>query len=140
MSDFDAGLDRSVRLSDNFYLYEFDCRDGTPVPDELCPGLKTFAGYIQTMRTFIGAPITILSGYRHDAYNQRIGGAKRSYHVYDKRPGKYAVDMVPRGLQPAAFKEMIEGLIRLDLVPDGGLGLYDKWVHYDTGPRRRWVG
>jgi hypothetical protein len=105
--------DRSAKLSENFYLYEFDCRDGTPIPDALVPDLKTFVQKnIQPLRDFFGAPIRILSGYRHAEYNKRINGSKRSYHIYDLRPGKYAVDIAVQGVKPVYVFQAIEGLVR----------------------------
>ena len=37
-----ADLDEVVRLSKNFLLSEFHCKDGTPVPPELVPALTEF--------------------------------------------------------------------------------------------------
>ena len=133
--------DRSRKLSDNFYLYEFDCRDGTPVPEHLVDSLAAFVlKNLQTLREFFGAPITVTSGYRHEAYNKAIKGSQNSYHIYDApgREGKFAVDFVVHGRDPQTVYTAIEGLIRLGLLDDGGLHAYDNFIHYDSGPRRRW--
>lgn len=36
---------------------------------------------LESLRSLIGKPITVLSGYRCELHNQRIGGAKSSQHI-----------------------------------------------------------
>ena len=131
--------DSSGKYSEHFWEYEFDCKDGTPVPEDLQEMLKLFVQQnLEPLRKAVGAPIYILSAYRHEEYNKKVGGAKRSYHVYDNRPGKFAVDIMCTGLEPATVKFLLECLIRVGLIEEGGIGLYKNFVHYDNGPKRRW--
>jgi uncharacterized protein YcbK (DUF882 family) len=97
----------------------------------------------QLVRDFWDCPMTITSGYRTRKYNDwlRENGhatAPNSFHIYDEHPGIFAVDMQMQGVEPPLVYHSILGLIRLKLIPDGGLHLYKNFVHYDNGPRRRW--
>lgn len=65
-----------LKLSEHFMLKEFQCKDKTYqilVDDELVE-------ILESLRCFIGKPITITSGYRTKSYNQKCGGADESYH------------------------------------------------------------
>lgn len=127
------------QLSKNFWLYEFDCKDGTPVPEEQEAALKAFVeGNLQPLRDFLGTQIFITSAYRTPEYNKAVGGVSNSYHLYDKGDA-FAVDIMALGVDPPIIKVMIEGLIRLGVMQEGGLGLYKNFVHYDNrGYRARW--
>lgn len=126
------------KLSKDFYLYEFDCKDGTPVPEELVDGLEYFVERnLQTLRDFFNAPIFITSAYRTPQYNARVGGVKNSYHLYDK--DAFAVDIMVQGVETPLVKIALEGLIRIGAIQEGGIGLYKNFVHYDNrGYRARW--
>jgi len=126
------------QLSKNFYLYEFDCRDGTPVPEEKVEGLEAFTEKnLQPLREFLGSTVFITSAYRTPEYNKAVGGVDGSYHLYDK--DAFAVDLMVQGVEPPLVKVIIEGLIRLGVMEEGGLGLYKNFVHYDNrGYRARW--
>jgi len=44
-------------LSKNFSMYEFDCHDGTPVPDEYKPNvLRLVNEVLQPLRDMLGDP------------------------------------------------------------------------------------
>lgn len=126
------------KLSKNFWLYEFDCRDGTPVPEELEEDLKAFVEKnLQPLREFLDSRIFITSAYRTPEYNKAVGGVKNSYHLYDK--GAFAVDLMVQGVDPPIVKIVLEGLIRLGVIDEGGIGLYSNFVHYDNrGYKARW--
>lgn len=69
-------LNGDVKLSEHFKLSEFQCKDGSKkilLDDDLVEVLES-------LRQFIGKPITILSGYRTQNYNIKCGGASNSYH------------------------------------------------------------
>ena len=82
----------------------------------------------------ITGPIRIVSGYRTPEYNRSIGGALRSYHLQGK-----AVDIKCSKLTASQLHNRFSQLMASGIISDGGLGLYDSWVHYDHGPvGRRW--
>lgn len=123
-----------MRLTKNFELKEFSCRDGNGVPLELLSNVKELAEQLQVLRDELG-PITITSGYRTPAYNKKIGGAKYSQHTLAK-----AADIKVQGMTPEQVKATIERLIKEGKMKDGGIGIYASWVHYDCGAKRRWKG
>ena len=133
-ADLDPGDD--LQLSKNFKLSEFHSRSGVKVPDELVESLKEFVqGNLQPIRTALGVPVRITSAYRDPQFNQRVGGARRSYHMYGhvpNREGMFAVDIAVQGVAPVVVYQVIRALQRLGIVEQGGLGLYENFVHYDN--------
>ena len=134
-----AVSDERKQLSKNFWLYEFDCRDGTAVPCTLVAELQAFVvENLQPFRDFVNAPVMLTSAYRTPAYNESVDGAKNSYHLYDKPPA-FAVDVMVQGMEPVLVKIIMEGLIRVGVMQEGGIGLYKNFVHYDNrGYKARW--
>jgi hypothetical protein len=124
------------QLTPHFHLSEFACKDGTAVPKSAVPALrKLCTDVLEPLRERFG-PCTIMSGYRHSAYNKRIGGATFSQHVYDLHPSTVAADLVFKGGRPAEWADAAEPLLLA-----GGLGRYPSFVHVDNrGTRARWSG
>ena len=66
------------QLTKHFHSREFDCRDGTQVPERDYHGLTYLCRtYLEPLRKKYG-PVHINSGYRTAAYNRKIGGASPS--------------------------------------------------------------
>ena len=125
-----------MKLADKFSLWEFDCRDGTPIPDEYMENVKKLAENLQVIRNKINQPMIIISGYRSPAYNKKIDGAKRSQHMLAK-----AADIVVSGMDTRELREIIIDLIKKGEIHPGGVGLYSTFVHYDIrGTNARWYG
>lgn len=125
------------QLTAHFHVDEFDCHDGRKVPAIAVPALKKLCvAYFEPMRAHFG-PGHVLSGYRPEDYNARIGGAKYSQHIYELTPDSVAGDTVWRTGSPkdwAAFADQLGA---------GGVGRYDNsgFVHIDNRPgRARWTG
>jgi uncharacterized protein YcbK (DUF882 family) len=83
---------------------------------------------------FGGRPILVTSGFRTRATNERlraqgIDAARNSFHLRGR-----AVDIQIPDVAPAAMAEL-GSLLGL-----GGVGVYSRFVHLDTGPRRMWKG
>lgn len=131
-----------MRLSPYFTSEEFDCHDGTEVPDSLLGNLTRLAETLTHIRLAAGVPLAVISGYRTLAHNTAVGGAKGSAHLTaeaaDVRPG--------RGMSPDELHDMILAHHKAGKLPlIGGLGLYRSWVHVDVrkaadGHLRRWTG
>jgi uncharacterized protein YcbK (DUF882 family) len=126
------------QITPHFRVAEFDCKDGTPVPIPAHAALQRLCrDYLEPMRARFG-PALVLSGFRHRAYNDSIGGAKKSIHCYEEHPDQVAADVRFTRGAPAAWAAFA------DKLGAPGVGRYDDsiFVHCDnrkTGPAR-WTG
>jgi len=124
-----------MKLTKNFYLSEFNCKDGTAVPEELIKNAQLLACNLQVLRDITNEPMTLNSAYRHPAYNHKIGGSSRSQHLLAKAGDIRATSKFPAKV----IYELIEDLIEDGLMQEGGLGLYNNFVHYDVRKTKaRW--
>lgn len=64
-------------LTNNFKVKEFACKDDFPI---VLIDIY-LVNILQELRDYLGKPITIISGYRTDSYNKKIGGSNYSYHI-----------------------------------------------------------
>lgn len=124
-----------MKLTANFQISEFSCHDGTRVPDKYIQNVLFLAQNLQVIRNELGDPLTILSGYRTESWNKKIGGAEKSQHKLAK-----AADLTCKSKTPKQLHSLIRQLIKEGKIKDGGLGLYKGFVHYDVGESRRWNG
>lgn len=126
-----------MRLTDHFTLSEFACKDRerTPVPAEHMESVQRLADALEVVRQRVGAPLRLNSAYRTPEHNRSVGGSPRSQHVLAK-----AADVrPPSGMTAEQLWEHFAFAIERGEIQDGGLGLYDTFVHYDVGPAgRRW--
>lgn len=129
------GFKKPMELTKDFNLSEFDCKDGTPVPKEYIDNAQEVANNLQVIRDFINQPLYISgSGYRTKSHNKKVGGAKHSQHLTCS-----GADISARDLTPKQLVDIIEELIDKGEVKQGGLGLYNGFVHYDIrGTIARW--
>ena len=126
---------RKHYASKHFAYSEFDCNDGTRIPEASKPALRHLcANYLEPLRAKYGS-VHINSGYRHRAYNAAIGGATYSQHIYDDGPDDVAADHTCSGASPGTVYAF------LDALGPGGLGRYSSFTHVDNRPgRSRWSG
>jgi uncharacterized protein YcbK (DUF882 family) len=125
-----------MKLTKHFYKEEFDSKDGEPMPSVVFVRITKLASQLQALRNEIGKPIQINSGYRSKSHNKSIGGVDNSQHVLGN-----AADLSSKNATPQKIYDTIEKLILKGDMLQGGLGLYDTFVHYDigySGKRRRW--
>jgi len=121
-------------MTKNFSKEEFDCSDGSEMPINIYHNMVKVANQLQTLRNFLNKPIHINSAYRSEEYNASIGGVKDSQHIMGR-----AADITVKGFDPIATYITIEILIEKGDMLQGGLGLYDTFVHYDIrGTQARW--
>ncbi|MDM1523851.1 DUF882 domain-containing protein [Empedobacter sp. 225-1] len=122
-----------MKLSTNFNLNEFESKDGAKTPENVLSNLKELVKNLQIIRDNAGA-IKINSGYRSPAHNKAEGGVANSQHIYGK-----ASDLKPLKITPKQLYNLIIELIGKGLIYNGGVGIYDTFVHYDIGGKgRRW--
>lgn len=124
-----------MKLTENFSSEEFDCKDGTKVPEKYHGNLLRLAENLQVLRDFLGVPVTITgSGYRTPSHNRKVGGAPESKHLTAE-----AGDINAKGYTPKQLAAVIEKLISEGKMVQGGIGIYPTFVHYDIrGTRVRW--
>ncbi len=104
------------------------------MPEDVLCNIKDLADNLQVLRDFLGEPIRINSAYRSEAHNKAIGGSKTSQHLLGK-----AADIKVKDIETKDLYLIIESLIIDGQMTDGGLGLYDTFVHYDIrGYKARW--
>jgi len=115
------------QLTKNFHRKEFDCKDGTKVPMQYEKNLVKLANNLQVLREDLKEPMIINSGYRSPSYNKRVGGATASQHLTAS-----ASDISQKKETPLQLYKRIEKLIKAGVMHNGGLGLYDTFVHYDV--------
>ena len=128
--------ERMIKLTENFSLREFNCNDEnqTPVPKELLHNTKELAENLQVLRNVLQEPIQINSSYRTLEWNDKCGGTITSQHLVAK-----AADIASRRLDPLDIAETIEYLIEIGEMKEGGIGIYNSFIHYDIrGTKARW--
>lgn len=122
--------DRNKKLSANFKVGEFRCKDKSDkilISEELVKVL-------QDIRDHFGKAVRINSAYRTEAYNKKVGGASKSQHVLGK-----AADIVITGITPREIAQYAESR------EIGGIGLYDYgngtgFCHVDVRAKMtRWI-
>ena len=125
-----------MKISPHFTLKEFACTDGAPYPSNLIENrLTPLCEALEVIRAELGdKSLTITSGYRSEAYNSAIGGARRSQHVQGR-----AADIKVKGVPTKRVQQKIKALMEEGRIPLGGLGWYKSFTHYDIrGYRATW--
>ena len=123
-----------MKITKNFSLAEFNCKDGSAMPNSVMINIIQLAKNLQVLRDYLNTSITVNSGYRSPKYNARIGGVKNSQHVLGK-----AGDLNAKGFTPRQVADAIEKLIKEGKMQQGGIGVYPTFTHYDIrGTKARW--
>jgi len=122
------------QLTKNFNKREFNSKDGKKMPHEVFLNVKELANNLQVIRDCINSPLHINSAYRSPEHNKAIGGVSNSQHLLGK-----SADITAKDFSPVQLYSIIEGLIEQGKVSEGGLGIYNGFVHYDIrGTKARW--
>lgn len=126
-----------MKLSANFTLEEMVISetaarkgiDNTP-SDEIITNLKQLCKYVlEPLRTLIGVPLLVTSGYRSHALNKAIGGAKNSQHCLglaaDVHCNKFSV-------------EQLYQMVKKSKLPfDQVIHEFGQWVHISYAYKTR---
>ena len=121
-------------MTKNFSKSEFESKCGREMPEEVYLNIVKVANQLQYLRDYLGKPIKVNSAYRSPEHNAKVGGSKTSQHLLGK-----AADITIQSLKPAEVFMIIEELIDMGHMLQGGLGLYDTFVHYDIRKTKaRW--
>jgi len=122
------------QLTTNFHIDEFACKDGTAVPWNLVQNAQLHADNLQVIRDYVGQPLHINSGYRNPTYNNLKSDASESYHTK-----ALATDLRAESITPKELFKVIQMLIEMKKIREGGLSVYPSFVHYDSrGFKARW--
>ena len=113
-----------------FDTKEFESKDGAKSPFGETVVRKELVHLLNRIREKWGKPIIVNCAYRSPEHNKAVGGAENSYHVQG-----LAADIRPENLED--LPELQD--LCLDMVTDGGFGIYNTFVHVDArGRRARW--
>lgn len=128
-----------MKISQHFDSSEFDSHDGTKYPDQwIEERLIPLCTALEKIRAKAKASIRITSGYRSKKHNKAVGGASNSQHVQG-----IAADIQAEGVPARKLYQIILKMIDNKEIPNGGVGSYRGWVHYDIRcqfgmPAARW--
>lgn len=102
-------------------------------PESLLENLAEVARLADDLREDFGSPLRVLSAYRSETYNRAVGGARSSLHLQAR-----ALDLAP--VNPGRIPEFRAlARARFDAgIHRGGTGIYQTFVHLDTGRPRIW--
>jgi hypothetical protein len=118
-----------MKISENFTLEEFLVSqtatrhgiDMTPPPVIEAKIIRLVETVIQPLRTELGTPIMISSGYRPKDLNSLIGGSKTSAHIWG-----CAADMRCNALTPLGLAQLA---VDMALPFDQVIHEFGRWVH-----------
>lgn len=123
-----------MNLTDNFELEEFASPDSDCFPINVINNLDELAQNLEKIRSRLGEPIYVSSGWRTVGHNKKVKGSPNSQHLYGK-----AADIWSKVFSPKEIYDLIEQFISAGVMTQGGLGLYNNFVHYDIrGKKARW--
>jgi uncharacterized protein YcbK (DUF882 family) len=111
--------DKDEKLGKYFHVREFACKDGTQAIfiDEC---LWTT---LNILREKIGKPVIITSGYRTPQHNEKVKGAKYSYHIRGQ-----AADIIVAGMEPKKVAKELDKIVPNEC----GIIAEKSWTHFDV--------
>jgi len=136
-SQLDLSPPDPTHITPHFTWAEFRSHDGVEPEGGDRENVKKTASLLEVIRDhFDGSPVTVVSGFRSATHNDAVEGADHSQHLTGK-----AADITVAGISNNDLAAGIEELIKNGDLPQGGLGVYPGWVHYDwRGYKARWAG
>ena len=139
----------SLPVSQFFVPAEFACRDGTFYPEEWDARWTLLVLKLcDPIRRMWGSPLTVVSGYRTQAYNDSLLASGHHPAANSQHINGMAADLSPGHIEGRdSVSELHEMVLRsydVGQLPQlGGLGIYPTWIHVDVfhapdGHLRRW--
>ena len=125
-----------MNLTEHFTLEELTASDSavrlgldnTPTA-EITENLRKLANFLEEVRTLLGKPINISSGYRSPAVNAHVGGKPTSQHCKGQ-----AADIKVDGMTP---DEVVKAIIDSGLQYDQCIREFDTWTHVSVSENPR---
>ena len=96
--------------------------DNIPTSPLVLTNLKTLAEGLERVRSLLGQPITILSGYRSLMVNTLLGSKSTSQHIKG-----LAADIISPSF--GTPKEIVDKIIASDIQYDQLIWEFENWVH-----------
>lgn len=126
VSVFYKSLDGGKKVSVNFLVNEFACKDGS----DIVPIDMELVSVLQDVRNHFKVPVTINSAYRTPAYNKKVGGVTASQHIRGT-----AADITVKGVPPDKVYAYLNG----KYPGKYGIGKYPTFTHIDVRTSKaRW--
>ena len=123
--EYSLAADGEKKISRNFKVKEFRCKDGS---DKILIDVDFVTDKLQAIRDHFGAAVTINSAYRTAAYNKKVGGASKSFHMSGQ-----AFDIAVKGHTPLEVAQYAQ---TIDI---NGIIQYNTFVHVDSREKRYWA-
>ena len=115
----------NIKISRHFNLQEFQC----PCCKRVILNSELL-GKLVKLRLLIKEPIYINSGYRCLTENTKVGGVKKSYHLFGM-----AADI---SVHTLSIPDLLEFAIKAKFT---GIGVYGTFLHLDVRQKKaRWEG
>jgi len=133
-------IDLNQQLSENFKLFQFVTSqtaerkeiDNTPTK-EVVLNLKKLCDTILEPAWFACGPLSVSSGYRCEALNAAIGGAKTSGHILG-----FCADIIPLKATKLEFARWVIKNVPFDqVILEFGTNVNPSWIHVSSDPRER---
>ena len=118
---YSKARDGNTKLSENFRVGEFACKDGT----DLIKIDTALVSILQRIRNWAGASVVISSGYRTPSHNASIGGSSKSKHISGMAADIYIKGRAKSITEISKFAEAI-GVPGIERNEDAN------YVHLDT--------
>jgi uncharacterized protein YcbK (DUF882 family) len=116
-------------VTPSFAWHEFACKCGCEAPPKVRDRALELAQQLEVIRAEVRGPVQIISGYRCEARNRKVGGAPNSRHLWGD-----AADIQVQGWGGRDLRELAELLIARGALRNGGIGTYARkplTLHYD---------
>ena len=116
-------------MTPSFAWHEFACRCGCEAPPKVRDRALELAQQLEVIRAEVRGPVQVISGYRCETRNRKVGGAPNSRHLWGD-----AADIQVHGWGGRDLRELAELLIARGALCNGGIGTYARkplTLHYD---------
>ncbi len=135
-------------MTKNFSRSEFACK-GAACCDNSAPISAEHVEKLQALRTYIGLPLRVTSGFRCKKHNKTVGGSVTSQHILGLATDITCASLSAQELITKVVEFDTRTLDALDLVSDlgnfvfSGIGFYpdQNFIHLDSraGEQHKWT-
>ena len=103
-------------------------------PSIYLPALRDTAQYLEIVRSILGVPLQVTSGWRSPAKNEAVGGSDSSSHLVGQ-----AADIKPLGRSIFSSYRALKAAAAVGQLPAWDQIIYYPWghIHVGLGPQKR---